>query len=204
MKLRHAHASPYARKVRVLIREAGLLARVEEIETATTPVATPAVLWTENPSGRIPVLILDDGATLFDSRVITRYLDSLHGKAKFYPATAPEHWTVMRQEATAEGLLDSAVNTRYEMALRPEALRWADWIQAQIGKIKGALDAMERECRGFDERVTMAQIAFGAALGYLDFRFADLEWRTARPTLTAWYEAFSKRPSMLETRPPAA
>ena len=97
----------------------------------------------------------------------------------------------MRQEATAEGLLDSAVNTRYEMALRPEALRWADWIQAQIGKIKGALDAMERECQGFDNRITMAQIAFGAALGYLDFRFADLEWRTARPALTAWYEAFS-------------
>ena len=142
MKLRHAHASPYARKVRVLIREAGLLARVEEIETATTPVATPAVLWTENPSGRIPVLILDDGATLFDSRVITRYLDSLHGKPKFYPATAPEHWTVMRQEATAEGLLDSAVNTRYEMALRPEA--------PALGRLDPGADRQDQRRAGRD------------------------------------------------------
>ena len=76
-------------KVRVLIREAGLLARVEEIETVTTPVATPAVLWTENPSGRIPVLIFDDGATLFDSRVITRYLDNLHGKRNSIPQRRP-------------------------------------------------------------------------------------------------------------------
>ena len=204
MKLRHADASPYARKVRVLVREAGLLARVQETQTVTTPVRTADVLWTENPSGRIPVLILDDGAALFDSRVITRYLDTLHERAKFYPETAPECWQVMRQEAMAEGLMDSAVNTRYEMALRPEALRWKDWIQAQIGKIKNTLDAMERECRGFDDRVTMARIAFGAALGYLDFRFADLGWRAARPALAAWYEGFSKRPSMLETRPPAA
>lgn len=203
MKLRYAHASPYARKVRVLIREAGL-AGVDEIETVTTPVATAEALWAENPSGRIPVLLLADGATLFDSRVITRYLDSLHDQVKFYPTTAPACWVVLRQEATAEGLLDSAVNTRYEMALRPAALRWNDWIEAQIGKIKNTLDAMERECRGFDDRVTMARIAFGAALGYLDFRFADLGWRAARPALAAWYEGFSKRPSMLETRPPAA
>ena len=203
MKLRYAHASPYARKVRVLIREAGL-AGVDEIETVTSPVATADVLWAENPSGRIPVLLLADGTTLYDSRVITRYLDSLHDQVKFYPATAPACWAVLRQEATAEGLLDSAVNTRYEMALRPEAMRWPEWIQAQIGKIERALDALEGECQGFDDRVTMAQIAFGAALGYLDFRFADLDWRTPRPALTAWYADFCKRPAMLETRPPAA
>ena len=74
----------------------------------------------------------------------------------------------------------SAVNIRYEMALRPEALRWPDWIRAQIGKIERALDALERDCQGFDDRITMAQIAFGAALGYLDFRFADI-WTGARP-----------------------
>ena len=203
MKLRYAHASPYARKVRVLIREAGL-AGVDEIETVTSPVATADVLWAENPSGRIPVLLLADGATLYDSRVITRYLDSLHAQVKFYPATVPACWAVLRQEATAEGLLDSAVNTRYEMALRPEAMRWPDGIQAQIGKIERALDALEGECQGFDDQITMAQIAFGAALGYLDFRFADLDWRTARPALTAWYADFCKRPAMLETRPPAA
>ena len=204
MKLRHAHASPYARKARILIREAGLLSKVDEVETSTTPVSTADVLWTENPSGKIPVLTLDDGSTLYDSRVITQYLDSLHNRTKLYPESGPERWSVMRQEAVAEGLLDSAVGTRYEMALRPEGLRWSDWIEAQIGKVRSALDAMEKECQTFGEPVTMAQIAFGAALGYLDFRFSDLGWRSAHPALATWYDSFSKRPSMMETRPPSA
>ncbi|MCR9254529.1 MAG: glutathione S-transferase family protein [Alphaproteobacteria bacterium] len=203
MKLRFAEASPYARKVRLLIREAGLTAKVDEIELHTSPVSTADVLWTENPTGRIPVLILDDGSSLYDSRVITQYLDSLHNGPALYPAGGDDRWTVMRREAIAEGLLDSAVNTRYEMALRPEGLRWTEWIEAQLGKIRKALDAMESEVDGLGERVTMAQLSFATALGYLDFRFADLGWRPSHPKLAAWFDAFAKRPAMLETRPPA-
>jgi len=203
MKLRFAHASPYVRKVRVLIREAGLTEKVDENEVHTTPMSTSDELWAENPTGRIPVLVLDDGSTLYDSRVITQYLDNQHGGRKLYPESGAARWMVMRQEAVAEGLLDSAVNIRYEMALRPESLRWNDWIEAQLRKVRSALDAMEADVGNLGEEVTMAHIAFGAALGYLDYRFGDLGWRAAHPKLAAWYEAFEKRPAMMETRPPA-
>ena len=200
MKLYHAPASPFVRKVMVLLHEAGATDRVTLVSAAGNPLDPGTLPVDRNPLGKIPALERPDGPTLYDSRVITRYLDDLL-QAGLYPP-APRHWDTHVIEATGDGIAEAAVLMRYEMHVRPEPTRSPDWAEAQWAKIARALAALEdRWTSHLSGPVDMGQVAIGAALGYLDFRHGERDWRSAHPGLTAWYEAFAARPAMLATAP---
>jgi glutathione S-transferase len=197
MKLLISPLSPYVRKVRVLIREAGR--EVEEQTVSTTALATDPAILPASPLGRIPVLIRDDGPPLVDSRVICRFLDARWG-AGLYPED--RLWEVLTLEALAEGMLDSALLMAYELRLRPEARQWPDWIEAQWAKVARTLDHLEGDVP--DGPLDMGQVALACALGYLDLRQAARDWRRGRPRLAAWEAGVAARPSLAATRPPPA
>lgn len=201
MKLRVNKASPFARKVRILVREAGLSGRVEEVETIVSPVAPNEDLARENPLLKIPSLVTDSGETLFDSPVICEFLDTLHSGRKHFPAAGAQRFAALRRQALTDGILDAAVLCRYESAVRPEALRWKDWIDGQRRKIFGALGVLEAESASWSDDFDVGHIGVACALGYLDFRFADWNWRAGHPRLAAWFEKASRRPSVKETAP---
>ena len=201
MKLHYSAASPYVRKVRVVARECGLEDEIENIEGATSPIAPNQALAADNPVAKVPTLVLDDGSTLYDSRVIAEYLDSLHDGPRLFPEAGPARWTALRRQALADAILDAGIITRYETFLRPEALRWEEWIAGQKGKVSRGLDVLEGEADDFADTVDIATIAIACALEWLDFRYGEDDWRSGRPRLAAWLEGFAARPSMRATRP---
>lgn len=202
MRMRVNPASPFARKTRIVVRESGLTARVQEIDTTVSPVAPNKDLAGTNPLVKIPALLLDDGTTLYDSRVICEYLDSL-ASARLFPASGVERWNALRLQSLADGILDAAVLTRYETAVRPEPLRWQDWIAGQRAKIDGGLAALEHEQPGWGGAFTIGQVGAACVLGYLDFRFPAIDWRGSHPRLKAWFEEVSARASIRDTAPQA-
>ncbi len=198
MKLRYSPTSPYVRKVVVTATETGLAERIELVPT--NPRDPAAKLEDDNPLGKVPTLVTDDGVALFDSAVICEYLDSLHGGTALMPAAGAARWRELRRVALADGMLDAALLAMGE-GRRPEALQWDQWVTLQKGKITAGLDALEGEVGGYGDTVSMSIIAVGCVLGYLDFRFADDDWRAGHPGLAAWYETFAKRPSMVASVP---
>jgi glutathione S-transferase len=199
--------SPFVRKVLVFAHETGLIDRITLAPPGVvpmTPVDPDPNIVRDNPLGKIPALVLDDGTTLYDSRVICEVLDGLHDGAPLFPPAGAERWTALRRQTLADGINDAAVLTRYETALRPEALRWERWTAAQKAKVARALDALEAECAGFGERLDIGTVAVACALGYLDFRFTEDRWRERRLALAAWYAPVAERPSMVATRPEEA
>ena len=204
MKLFHGGGSPFVRKVMVVAHEAGLVDRLELLDGGTTPVETNPTLAKSNPVGKIPALILDDGTTWANSPVICEYLDSLNSGAKLYPAAGATRWDALHLQAICDGLMDAAVNNRYETMVRPEPLRWADWSAGQLGKVDRVVDALEEAADGFGDRVDIGTISVGCACGYLDFRYGDRNWRGSHPKLATWFANFEQRPSMQATMPPKA
>ena len=204
MQLFAALASPFVRKVRIFAMECGLNDRIELLVLATAPHQPDAGLAAVNPVKKIPTLVTDAGAVLYDSGVITDYLNAESGY-RLMPADGAARWTAKRQEALADGLKDAAVLCRYETFVRPEDKQWDGWLAAQMGKVDAALDAMNAEAADLGDpaaaETNLGAIAFGCALGYLDFRFADRDWRRGRGTLAAWYEAYARRPAMQATAP---
>jgi len=200
MKLRYSHASPYARKARIMVLECGLADRVELL--ATDIRRDRAALLRENPLGKIPVLVDDDGQALYDSPVICEYLDSLHAGDPRLPAGGPDRFAVLRLQALADGLMDAAVARRME-SLRPDTERSAAHDQHLRSAVESALDALEHAAAGFGSGFDLGQIATACALAYLDFRFAGEPWRPGHPALTRWFEDTSARESMRATAPPA-
>ncbi len=204
MKLFAALASPFVRKVRIFAMECGLDDRIELHVLATAPHQPDAGLAAANPVKKIPTLVTDDGAVLYDSGVITDYLNAESGH-RLVPADGAVRWTAKRQEALADGLLDAAVLCRYETFVRPEDKQWDGWIDAQMGKIDGALDRMSAEVAGLGDPAAaetgLGAIGFGCALGYLDFRFPDRDWRGGRAALADWYAVYARRPAMQATVP---
>ena len=199
MKLLVSSHSPYVRKVRALVREAGREGEVEEVWVKTSALATDPTIPPYNPLGRIPALVRDDGPTVIDSRVICRFLD-----ARFRAGLYPEAriWEVLTLEALADGLLDSALAMSYEKRLRPEERLWPDWIEAQWAKVARALDAVEdRWMAQLAGPLDMGQLALACALGYVDFRHAARNWRDGRPRLAAWEARMAVRPSLMATAP---
>jgi glutathione S-transferase len=167
-----------------------------------TPLDPGTLPVDRNPLGKIPALERPDGPTLYDSRVITRYLEDRF-RTGLYPAP-PRLWDTLVVEATADGICDAAVQMRYEMQVRPEASRSPAWADAQWQKVDRALTAVEERWQShLAGPLDMGQIAMGCALGYLDLRHADRDWKGGKPALTAWYHAFCERPAMLATRPVA-
>jgi len=203
LTLHHSHASPYARKVMILLHESGQLGDVTIALASGSPVDPGTMPLGANPLGKIPALERDDGCTLYDSRVICRWLSDRKGGA-LYPA-APRLYESLVLEATGDGITDAALLARYERLLRPEALRWDDWLEGQWSKITRSLDALESRWMGhLAGPLCIGQIAVVSALGYLDFRFADRDWRPGRPALTDWAARMAQRPSVAATVPPAA
>jgi glutathione S-transferase len=199
MKLRYSPASPYVRKVMVVAHEAGLVDRIDKVTTAVVPVKANDELKAENPLVKVPSLTTDDGETLYDSPVICEYLDSLNKGSKMFPAAGPARWTALRRQALGDGILDAAILTRYEIGVRPKELQWGEWVDGQMRKVRGALDALEGE--RLDGPFDIGTITIACALGYLDFRFATEEWRRTRPKLAAWFAEVARRPSMKATEP---
>jgi glutathione S-transferase len=200
MQLRYAATSPFVRKVLVIAIETGLADRIEKIAAPGSPLKPNREGPAAAPLAKIPALLTDDGQLLYDSPVICEYLDSLHGGARFFPAGAAR-WTALQRQALADGILDAAITVRYETTLRPKELQWADWCDAQTGKWRAALDALEQD--RLDDGFDIGHVTIACALGYLDFRFQSEGWRAARPRLAAWYAATAQRPSLKQTEPPA-
>jgi glutathione S-transferase len=201
LKLHYNVASPYVRKVMAVAIETRLEARLEPVTPMMTPVNPDAGLTRDNPLGKVPCLFTDEGVALFDSRVICEYLDSLHDGPKMFPPGGTARWSALRRQAQGDGIMDAAVLTRYETFLRPEERRWPEWIEGQKLKFRRALDSLEAESDAFGDTIDIGTITIGCALGYLDFRYGDEDWRATRPRLAAWFERFSRRPSMARTAP---
>jgi glutathione S-transferase len=198
LQLYYSPASPFVRKVCVLLHEAGKADAVEMIPPLENPADTSHVEGA-NPLGKIPTLVRPDGPALYDSRVICRYLNDLY-KLGLYPET--RLWDVLTLEATADGILDSAVTMVYEGRFRPEEKVHQPWLDRHWGKVSRALNAVEaRWMSHLTGKLTVGQIGMGCALGYLDFRHEDRNWREGREALAGWYAEFSARPSMAETAP---
>ena len=197
MILMSSKASPFVRKVRVLITEADRWAEVEEDVTPTTPVDSAPAVLAANPLGKIPALIREDGPTLHDSRVITRYLDDRWSLGLYPPSRL---WEVLTLESMADAIMEAAVGLVY--AAKFHAAPDAAWAEAQWTKVARALDAIEdRWISHLSGPLDMGQVATGCALGYLDLRHADRGWREGRPVLTEWAARFAERPSMVATVP---
>jgi glutathione S-transferase len=201
MKLLYSATSPYVRKVLVLAHEIGLADRIALVPVTVTPVTVNDTVAAANPLTKVPTLVLDSGEALYDSAVIVEYLDSVQTGVPLVPRAGTPRWTALRRQAEADGLLDAAILVRYEMALRPAEKRWPEWIDGQMGKIRRALAALETEALG--PGVTIGEIAIACALGYLDFRFADEDWRARYPRLAQFQAGFTERASMRATLPPS-
>ncbi len=198
MKLRHGPTSPYVRKVMVVTYESGLEQRIERIPTRVWAPDTD--IAKDNPLGKVPALILDDGEVLYDSPVISEYLDSLSAGAKLFPASGAARWKALKLQALADGVLDAAIARRHESQRPPERQDKA-LIERQANVMRRGMSALDAEAASWGDAVTIGQIAAAVACGYLDFRFAAEDWRPGRAKLAAWYERFAKRPSMLATTP---
>jgi glutathione S-transferase len=203
MKLIGAVTSPYVRKVRIVMAEKKLDFQfiTEDVWAADTTIAL------SNPLGKVPCLLMEGGEALFDSRVIVEYLDTLSPVGKLIPASGRERAEVKTWEALADGLLDAAILARLEAhwAGRKDNERSQAWIDRQMKKIDDSLVAMSRglsdrsHCVGI--HLSLSDIAVGSALGYLDFRFPDLDWRERHANLAELFERLSQRQSFKDTVP---
>lgn len=201
MKLVWSAASPFARKVMVVAHELGLDDRIEMVTGTGTPMAPAEAARAHNPLAKLPSLAREDGPALYDSAVICQYLTSLVPGQSLLPDGGEGRWSVLTLEALADGLCDAAILIRYEMALREDGTRSQAWMDGQMIKIDGALDALEAGAGAMGDAFTLGHAAVGCALGYLDFRFAEKDWRSGRPGLAAWYETFLARPAAAATAP---
>ena len=200
MKLYWSSRSPFVRKVMVVAHETGLAARIETIPVVVASTSEPnPVVMRDNPLNKIPTLLTDDGMVLFDSMVICEYLDSLHGGSRLFPFQAPLRWQALRWHALGNGMLDAQMAWRTE-SRRPPEQQAPVTLRAFDLKIRSALDLLEREADALGAApLGIGQVGVGCALAYLDFRFAGLDWRAARPRIAAWYEALGRRPAMQAT-----
>ena len=197
MKLYFSPPSPFSRKVRVLARELGL--KLEEIEGSSRGNMDFRRI---NPLGKIPALMLDDGSALFDSPVICEYLNHVGG-GKFFPGMSlwrhtSGRWKALGLQALGDGIADAAVTMRYELT-EPEERRNQDRMARCKATIAAGIDALERV--NFAKDPTIGEIAVACALGYIDFRLPDLDWKDSHPKLSAWYARFCEYPAMKATAP---
>lgn len=200
MKLIGSLASPFARKVRIVLAEK----KIEYEFEIDDPWKADAVTPKFNPLGKVPVLVLDDGSALFDSRVISAFLDSVSPLSRLIPAEHRERVEVRRWEALADGVLDAGIAARLENR-REAKTRNAAWIDRQMGKVRAGLAAMEADlgekpwCAGIG--YTLADIATGVCLGWLDFRYPKMDWRKDHASLARHFAKLSERPSFADTAP---
>ena len=199
MILRSALASPFVRKVRIAAGILGLESRIT-LEPADTVNPTDTVR-AQNPLGKIPALVLDDGTVLFDSRVIVDYLDHVAGGGRIVPAEPKARFAALRLQALADGLMDASILVIYEARWRDSAKHEPKWVEHQAGKVARALASLEAAPPARDATRTVGQIALACALGYRDFRFEG-SWRKDHPRLVKWLDAFAAAvPAFAATKP---
>jgi glutathione S-transferase len=197
VKLLYQTHSPYARKALVFAHEAGLADRIEVLHCETSPTAKNAEVFAQNPLGKVPVLLRDDGTALFDSDVICAYLDTLHSNQPLVPVEGEARWHALLIQAAAQGLADSGIALRWETARRPEHLRYPSLADGYALKLVETYDWLEATLAPSEE-IDVGQIALATALDWLVFR--DLpDFRPGHPKLAAWFEAFADRASMQAT-----
>jgi glutathione S-transferase len=201
MKLIGSVTSPYVRKVRVVMADKKLdYALVQE-----NVWAADTLIQQTNPLGKVPCLVMEDGSKLYDSRVIAEYLDTLTPVCKLLPPNGRERAQVKTWEALADGVLDAAVLVRLEQTLRPQEQQSREWIERQWGKVHAGLRAMSEGlgddpfCMGI--HYTLADVAVGCALGWLGFRFPDIDWRGDYPNLARLFDKLSERQSFKDSVP---
>ena len=201
MELIWAGTSPYARKVMLVAEELGISGRIKTTDGSGTPVSPNSVTTAYNPLGKLPCLVPEDGPAIYDSKVICQYLISQVEDQKLL-SDGPNRWETLTLESLADGICDAAILIRYETVLRPEAMRWTDWLDGQWSKVDRALETAEsRWTAHLAGQFDLGHAALGCALGYLDFRYGDRDWRNAHPNLAAWNEKFSSRASAIATAP---
>jgi glutathione S-transferase len=205
MKLIGSTTSPYVRKVRIVLAEK----KIEADFVLENVLAPETTIGQTNPLGKIPCLVTDDGSAVFDSRVIVEYVDTLSPVGKLIPADGRERAAVKTWEALADGLLDAGILARYEATLRPAELQSPAWVERQMSKIDAALRNMsiglgESTHYCHNNQFSLADVAVGCALGYLDFRFPSLDWRAPYPNLDQLHQRLMQRQSFKDTTPPAA
>lgn len=204
MKLMYSPASPFARKVRVASIELGLDDEIELVFTEVVP-GKPNVAYSKdcNPLRKIPAMVTDDGTAIYDSNVICEYLDVQAGGGRLIPPDGDGRWRVLTHNALAQGMCEAAVLIRYETFLRPEESRWPTWVDDQWDKIWSGLNFFESAPQSMEEPLNIAQLGLGCLLGYLEFRFADVDWRGDLPKLGTWYDVLAGRESFIKTDPAA-
>jgi len=197
MLLRLSLTSPFARKARLAAAVTGIPLELELAD----PMNPDDSMRAQNPLGKLPILVLDDGERLYDSRVICAYLDHLAGGNKLIPADPKARFRVLRQEVLADGLTEAGVLVLYEGRFRAPEHHEPKWLAHQEGKIARALKALEDDLPPPDGPVTLDKIALACALGFFDFRFEG-KWREGHARLVAWNDAFAAHcPGFAETTP---
>ena len=199
MKLRHSPTSPFVRKVMVAAYELDLEPRIERIPTRVQPTQRNDEVVRDNPLVKIPALTTDDGFVIYDSPVICEYLDGLSGAPKLHPAEPKARLVALRRQALGDGFLDLLV------LLRDERLRAdpSDAHKASAAVRKAAvLKSLDAEAAALSAApFGIGHIAIGCALSYLDFRYADEDWRKDHPRIAGWHASFAARPSVRATEP---
>jgi glutathione S-transferase len=204
MKLIGSLTSPYVRKVRIVFLEKKVDVDLE-IENVWGPDTKIAL---NNPLGKVPCLLMEDGEAIYDSRVIAEYADTLSPVGKLIPTGSRERATVKTWEALADGIEDASILVRLEATLRTPEQQSSAWTERQMNKIHAGLAQMSKQlgenawCHG--NQMTLADIAVGCALGYLAFRLPEIQWQAQYPNLNTLYQKLIQRPSFAETAPPAA
>ena len=202
LTLRSSPASPFVRKVRIAAAVLGLEREIT-VEAADTMSPTDSVRQ-QNPLGKIPALVLEEGTVLFDSRVILEYLDHRAGGGRIVPTDPKARFAALRLQALADGLMDASILLIYEGRWRPAEKHEQKWVDHQAGKVARALAALEAAPPALDAPPDVGRIALACALGYRDFRFQG-SWRKDHPRLVAWLDNFAaKVPAFAATSPPPA
>jgi len=197
MKLLYQTHSPYARKALVFAHEAGIASHIQVVHHETSPTHRNEEVFAENPLGKVPVLIRPGLPPVFDSDVICAYLDTQHDGRRLIPSDGEARWHALRVQAVAQGLADAGIAVRWETVRRPEALRYSPLRDGYTEKLTASYDWLEHEL-DVDGAIHVGHIAVATALSWLAFRELP-DFRSGRPRLTAWQEAFEARPSMRAT-----
>jgi glutathione S-transferase len=201
MQLLGSPGSPFGRKARMTAAVKGLMNKVEFLPTENgQPVGKP--LRNENPLSKIPVLVLEDGTQLYDSKVICEYLDSLAPTPVLFPQSGRERFLTLRLGALCDGMMEAAILVIYEKRFRPEEKWVQSWVDRQQAKVDAGLSALERQPPEWTSHPDYGHITLASALSYLDWRF-ERRWRKSSPRLVAWLDKFARAvPSFETTMPP--
>jgi glutathione S-transferase len=199
MRLFWSSRSPFVRKAMIAAHETGVASRIETVRVEVAVTKLNSDVMAHNPLNKIPTLVLEDGGVLYDSRVICEYFDSLNTGPKLFPSDPSQRWISLRREAIGTGIMENGVAGIGERA-RPEALQSQPHLAAYRAKIHSALDYLDADASALSQaRFSIGHLSIGCALGYLDFRYADDDWRKGRARLAEWHEGFAERASFKQT-----